>query len=543
MNVGSWWVFVCGSGAILLGAVPPCRLCHPDKARGFAQTGMGRSISVPGTDISGAYYHRGSNRHYRVANGTLRRHQIDAQGREVNIEEKAIDLFLGSGNHAKTLVHRSSDGRLLELPLTWYASDKGGYWAMSPGYDRPDHLDFRREITAECVFCHSASPTPTPIDCSRCHGSTAAHLEKPGKGSILNPANLDPARQVEICLQCHLETASSGLTDSIRRINRDVFSFRPGEPLGGYKLYFDRAAPSPDMDINHAGYGFLQSPCYRKSEGRLTCTTCHNPHRRGVDHRASCRGCHHTTHAQEATDCVSCHMPRRRTRDAIHVVMTDHRVTRHPPLGDPLALRREPTERYSGPLVRFYPPGPASPEDALYLASAQVREDNNLIEGIEMLRRAIRTLKPRDSVWYWDLAEASRRGGDMAGAQRAYRDALSRGPDSAKILTGLADLLLRQDNSEEAEKLLRRAIKADPRFPAALNTLAIIRGSKGRIEEALRLLKASAQARKDLPATWINLGVAYEHAGDRQAAEESYREAIRLQPDSSEARRRLSALH
>ncbi|MCC6344007.1 MAG: tetratricopeptide repeat protein [Bryobacterales bacterium] len=541
MSVRSGWMLVCGCTTLLFGEAP-CRLCHEEIARNFALTGMGRSISVSGTDTRGEYYHRGSNRHYRVANGRLRRHQIDGLGHEVNVEEKSIDLFIGSGNHARTPVHRSAGG-MLELPLTWYASDKGGYWAMSPGYDRPDHLDFRREVTAECVFCHSASPEPAPIDCGRCHGPAAAHLEKPGRGTILNPAGLDTARQIEICLQCHLETASSGITDSIRRVGRGVFSFRPGEPLGGYKLYFDRAAPSPDMDINHAGYGFLQSPCYRKSAGKLTCTTCHNPHRRGVDHRSSCQGCHHTAHARAASDCVSCHMPRRRARDAVHVVMTDHRVTRRRPEGDPLAPRREPTERYTGALVRFYPPGPESPEDSLYLASAQVREGNNPVAGIEMLRRAIRSLKPRDSVWYWDLAEALRRGGDMGGARKAYRDALSRDPDSTKILTGLADLLLREGNSGEAEKLLRRAVKADPRFPAALNLLAVVRGSQGRIDEALGLLKASLQARQDLPSTWINLGVAYEHKGQRQAAEKSYREAIRLQPDSSEARRRLSALH
>jgi Flp pilus assembly protein TadD len=542
MSVRLWWVLACSSNAIVFGA-EPCRPCHEEIVRGFALTGMGRSVSAPKPDISGAYYHRVSNRHYRVANGTLRRHQIDAQGREVNVEEKSIEFFIGSGNHAMTPVHRSSDGRLLELPVTWYASEKGDFWAMSPGYDRPDHLGFRREITVECLFCHSASSTPSPIDCSRCHGPTSAHLVKPGRGSILNPAKLDPARQVEICLQCHLETASSGITDSIRRVNRDAFSFRPGEPLGDYKLYFDRATPPADLDINHAGYSFLESLCYRKSNGKLTCTTCHNPHRRGVDHRASCQGCHHTTHAQAATDCVSCHMPKRRTRDAVHVVMTDHRVTRRPPEGDPLAPRREPAERYSGPLVLFYPRGAASPEDALYLASAQVREDNNLAEGILMLQRAIRTLKPTQSVWYWDLAEALRRSGDSAGAQRAYRDALSRDPGSAKILTALADLLLRQGKPAEAEKFLQRAVKANPRFPAALNTLAIIRGSQGRIDEALHLLETSLQARKDLPSTWINLGVAYEHKGDQQAAERSYREAIRLQPDSSEARRRLTALH
>ena len=40
--------------------------------------------------------------------------------------------MLGSGNHARSYLHRTARGTLVELPLGWY-SEKGGYWAMSPG--------------------------------------------------------------------------------------------------------------------------------------------------------------------------------------------------------------------------------------------------------------------------------------------------------------------------------------------------------------------------------------------------------------------------
>jgi len=43
---------------------------------------------------------------------------------------------VGSGNHAKSFLHRSSDGRLYELPLPWYAA-QDGHWAMNPGFDHP----------------------------------------------------------------------------------------------------------------------------------------------------------------------------------------------------------------------------------------------------------------------------------------------------------------------------------------------------------------------------------------------------------------------
>ena len=62
-----------------------------------------------------------------------------------NVDEKRIDLVVGSGNHARTYLHRTSEGKLTELPVSWY-SEKGGYWAMSPGCDRSDPEDLTRSF-------------------------------------------------------------------------------------------------------------------------------------------------------------------------------------------------------------------------------------------------------------------------------------------------------------------------------------------------------------------------------------------------------------
>ena len=80
-----------------------------------------------------------------------------AGGRQINVMEKQIDFVMGSGNHARAYLHRTARNTLVELPLGWYA-EKGGYWAMNPGYDRPDHEGFRRKITYDCMFCHNGYP-------------------------------------------------------------------------------------------------------------------------------------------------------------------------------------------------------------------------------------------------------------------------------------------------------------------------------------------------------------------------------------------------
>ena len=64
---------------------------------------------------------------------------------------------MGSGNHARTYLHRTPRGTLIELPLGWYA-DQGGHWAMNPGYDQATHEGFRRKVAYECMFCHNGYP-------------------------------------------------------------------------------------------------------------------------------------------------------------------------------------------------------------------------------------------------------------------------------------------------------------------------------------------------------------------------------------------------
>src|SRR5260370_36216149 len=86
------------------------------------------------------------------------RYQLSFEGQEANRIGKQIDYVVGSGDHARTYLHRTSEGKLIELPVSWY-SELGGYWGMSPGYDRHDQQDFRRPIVFECMFCHNAYPS------------------------------------------------------------------------------------------------------------------------------------------------------------------------------------------------------------------------------------------------------------------------------------------------------------------------------------------------------------------------------------------------
>jgi hypothetical protein len=183
-----------------------CAGCHRQIAQTYRLTGMGRSLYRPSPENTapGSFYHRASDRYYtmleRGGKFYQRRHQIGFGGKETNVLEEEADYVVGSGNHARAYLHRSAEGKLVELPVSWYA-ERGGYWAMSPGYDRVDQQEFRRAIPDECVFCHAAYPLSEPapdyslridstgridytgaIDCQRCHGPGRSHIEVAGSG-------------------------------------------------------------------------------------------------------------------------------------------------------------------------------------------------------------------------------------------------------------------------------------------------------------------------------------------------------------------------
>jgi predicted CXXCH cytochrome family protein len=572
-----------------------CAQCHPTIAATYQKTGMGRAFHRVGgkTGVGDPppgkpYHHAASDSYFAMLQrgGELfqRRWQLGPDGKETNVDEKRVDYVLGSGNHSRTYLHLTDKNILQQLPLAWY-SEKGGYWAMNPGYDRPDYAGSVRPIYYECMFCHNGypkiptgkdrdlsqktylQPLPEGIDCQRCHGPGQNHVDKASAGApleavraaIVNPGKLNPERSMEVCLQCHLETSNQKLPTEVVRINRIPFSYVPGQPLGDYRLTFDRAQGNlGNFEIAQGAYRFRESQCFLKSEGKLGCITCHNPHDiprgpQAVTHyNQVCLNCHQSAikastagpHKAEA-NCVSCHMPKRRTDDAIHVVMTEHLITRRPPEGNLLAEKSERAETgadsYRGDVVPYYPAKlPMTANNELTIAVAQVREESNLTKGLPQLAAAIEKYHPDQPAYYAELAQGYLAAGNTTSAIQFFEEAAKRDPQSALRLIEWGDALMQAGQWSLAEAKLRRATELAPDDLRAWGRLGWALWQQNKAAEARSALEKGIGLDPEVPELHNNLGLLLLGTGDPGGAEKEFRAAIRIQPGVTEWRLTLA---
>ena len=568
-----------------------CAECHADKAAGYMRTGMGRSfarVSPENTpELRKPFHNQASDSYFAmvVRDGKVyqKRWQIGFDGNETNIDEKSADFVVGSGNHAKTYLHLTTQNALEELPLSWY-SEKGGYWDMSPGYDHPDNPGSVRPAHYECMFCHNAypkipqtlehhdnagmtlaEPIPLGIDCQRCHGPGQRHVAlamaagKPEeiRAAIVNPKRLTPEREMEVCMQCHLETTSVDLPHAIRRFDRAPFSYVPGQPLGDFSVEFDEAGGIKRFEIAHAAYRLRESQCFLKSAGRLRCTTCHDPHDipRGAAATAHYNSVCETCHAaivkpaaagphQAGANCIECHMPKRRTDDVVHAAMTDHYIQRQKPAGDLLAPKAEFAETesngYRGEVVPYYPrPLADTPENAMYTALAQIEYRRNLSQGLPKLAALLDRYHPAQAGFYRELGRAYWAAGDLTKGIAYLEEAVRREPTAFHLnILGNAQMEARQ--FPQAEATLRRATALSPDDPAPWATLGWVLWQEDKGGEARSALEKAIALDPEPPEPHNNLASVEWGMGDQAGAEQQFREALRIEPGVAEWRLNLA---
>ena len=136
---------------------------------------LGRSLR------SGSFHYEVEHRNGKLIHREVRK---DAKGQALDVEEAEISHVLGSGTRGYAFL-AEREGGLYQSPIAWYT--KRETWDLSPGY-RAENRHFDREVTLDCLFCHTnrteltqqgslAIREPT-IGCERCHGPGGIHVQE-----------------------------------------------------------------------------------------------------------------------------------------------------------------------------------------------------------------------------------------------------------------------------------------------------------------------------------------------------------------------------
>lgn len=338
-----------------------CAACHSDIYTTFLETGKGKSYYKPSTDnlienfdnvlVTDRFLNLQYTAYWKAGDMYIKEFRVQKND-TVHTRVEKVDYVIGSGNQTRSYVYEEN-GYFYEMPITWYVGKK--IWDLSPGYENGNNNRFDRPIGDMCMNCHNSEQQFVPMSvnkfetvglgmsCEKCHGPGEAHIAAMNSGnkvdiskqidySIVNPSKLPLKTQFDVCRQCHLE----GVT--VAREDKNFMDFRPGMPLSNF---WEVLIP---VQGNSADYGFAShaerlqmSNCFIQSAGKLTCISCHDPHKKLPDNPAvfyneRCGNCHeskdcgenHTTLSAKGNDCIGCHMPKNGTTDIPHVSTTDH---------------------------------------------------------------------------------------------------------------------------------------------------------------------------------------------------------------------------
>jgi choline-sulfatase len=132
--------------------------------------------------------------------------------------------------------------------------------------------------------------------------------------------------------------------------------------------------------------------------------------------------------------------------------------------------------------------------------------------------------------------------GRIGEARRAFEQAAAADPSSAEYLANLGNARRAAGDRAGAEDAYRTALASDAGSADALNGLGVLLVEMGRPLEAIPLLDRAAGADPDLWEARLNLGIAFQTAGQLDDAAAAYRTVLTAPPRFSRERQAAAEL-
>lgn len=182
-----------------------------------------------------------------------------------------------------------------------------------------------------------------------------------------------------------------------------------------------------------------------------------------------------------------------------------------------------------------------NPNDAfalMQLAGCQLQLPDRAKDALASIDRAL-AIEPNDAIYHGMRAYILCRLDHPADALQSARDGIAISPDSAFIFTAEAQAFLLMEKWAEAETAARQALSFDADNSTAANQLAQALRLQNKMAENAGQISGMLARDPEDAQTHCSAGWAALQRGERQVAETHFLEALRLDPDSENARNGL----
>jgi hypothetical protein len=308
-------------------AAVTCATCHAAEAGSQPATPMGHAMEAVAecailkthpvlTFKTGKYSYRierkGSESIYSVTDG-------------VATFTTSIGWAFGLGRAGQTYVFQR-DGEFYESRVSFYKAIDGLDLTMGAINQAPLDLlqaagrEMGKQGSAQCFHCHAS------------HG---------GEGLVLDMASLVPGVQCERChgpATDHLAGFQNGKITPMKKVT-DGTAEQMNNFCGQCHRTWDEIVTGPKLgvaNVRFQPYRITNSKCYDSADARISCVTCHNPHKPlnldAASYDSKCLACHAPGRNAAAqlckvskNNCASCHMPQIEMPGSHHS-FTDHQI-------------------------------------------------------------------------------------------------------------------------------------------------------------------------------------------------------------------------